>query len=135
MLTLSCLCGAVQLQTATRPAVINECNCSLCSKSGARWAYYHPDDVVVTGETHGFRRADKDDPAAEVRFCPRCGSTSHFILTPSAVARFGNVQMGLNMSLADEADLAGAELHFPDGRAWPGAGDFSYVREARIIGG
>jgi hypothetical protein len=52
----------------------------------------------------------------------------------SAVAKFGNVQMGVNVRLADEKDLAGIELRNPDGRAWSGKGGFGYVQEARIIG-
>jgi hypothetical protein len=55
-------------------------------------------------------------------------------LTASAISKFGNSQMGVNMYLAEEKDLAGIELRFPDGRAWPGEGGFSYVQEARIIG-
>jgi len=39
------------------------------------------------------------------------------------------------MRLADESDLAGIELRYPDGYAWSGAGDFGYVQEARIITG
>lgn len=69
-----------------------------------------------------------------IHFCMNCGSTTHFLLTPSAIAKFGNVQMGVNMLLADEKDLIGTELRYPDGRAWPGHGDHGYVREARIIG-
>ncbi|WP_255602010.1 hypothetical protein [Polymorphobacter megasporae] len=42
--------------------------------------------------------------------------------------------MGVNMLLANEADLAGIELRFHDGRAWDGAGEFTYVREARTLG-
>jgi hypothetical protein len=42
--------------------------------------------------------------------------------------------MGVNMRLADEKDLAGIELRYPDGRAWSGKGAFSYVQEAGIIG-
>ena len=42
--------------------------------------------------------------------------------------------MGVNMQLADESDLAGLELRYPDGQAWSGAGEFTYVREARILG-
>lgn len=42
--------------------------------------------------------------------------------------------MGVNMRLADEMDLTGIELHYPDGRAWSGKGGFGYVQEARIIG-
>lgn len=134
MLELSCLCGRVHVKILKRPAFINACNCTLCSKSGARWAYFHPSDVAVAGATKGYSRQDKDDPAAEIQFCENCGSTTHFILTASAMTKFGNVQVGVNMCLADEKDLDGIELRYPDGRAWPGKGGFGYVREARIIG-
>lgn len=134
MIHLSCLCGQTRLALAKRPDFINECNCMLCSKSGARWGYFDPSDVSVEGETRGYSRDDKEDPSAEVHFCGRCGSTTHFVLTASAIAKFGNAVMGANMLLADERDLAGVELRFPDGRAWPGEGDYAYVREARIIG-
>jgi hypothetical protein len=99
-----------------------------------RWAYFHPSEVAVEGMTKGYSREDKDDPAAEVHFCANCGSTTHFMLTPSAASKFGNVQMGVNMHLADEKDLAGVELRYPDGRTWPGKGSFSYVQEACVIG-
>jgi hypothetical protein len=134
MLNLSCHCGQIRIEINKKPDYINECNCSLCGKSGVRWGYFHPSEVSVEGKTQGYRREDKDDPAAEVHFCPKCGSTTHFILTESAVAKFGNGLMGVNMRLADERDLAGIELRYPDGQAWSGTGDFTYVREARIIG-
>jgi hypothetical protein len=134
MLKLSCLCGRVRLEIPKRPDFINECNCTLCSKSGARWAYFHPSKVGIEGATKGYSREDKEDPAAEIHFCANCGSTTHFILTASAVSKFGNVQMGVNMRLAGEKDLAGIELRYPDGRAWSGKGGFAYVQEARIIG-
>ena len=133
MLNLSCLCGHVRIGLKKRPDFIHECNCTLCSKTGARWGYFHPSDVFVEGITTGFCRDDKDDPSAQVHFCPSCGSTTHFVLTESAVSKFGNSLMGANMWLADAQDLAGTELRFPDGRSWSGAGDFGYVREPRII--
>ena len=134
MLKLSCHCGQIRIETAKRPDFIHACNCSLCRKAGAHWGYFHPSEVDVAGTTKGFSRSDKEDPAAEVRFCENCGSTTHFILTASAVAKFGNSMMGVNMQLADESDLAGLELRYPDGNAWSGAGDFTYVREALILG-
>jgi len=135
MLKLSCLCGAVRLETAKRPDFMNECNCNLCAKSGARWGYFHLSEVTVAGETGSYLRNDKPDPAAELHFCPTCGSTTHFTLTPSAVEKHGNGIMGVNMLLADERELAGLEVRFPDGRNWEGAGEIVYVREARVIGG
>jgi len=134
MLSLSCLCGQVELDLERRPDFVNECNCTLCAKSGARWGYFHPDEVEIEGVTHGYRRDDKPDPAAEVHFCPACGSTTHFVLTERAAARFGNTMLGVNMALADEADLAGLELRFPDGRAWTGEGAFGHARPPRILG-
>src|SRR6202453_1103066 len=93
MLKLTCLCGQVRIEVAKRPDFINECNCTLCSKSGARWAYFHPSEVSIGGTTKGYSREEKDDPAAELQFCPNCGSTTHFTLTASAVAKFGNIQL------------------------------------------
>ena len=133
-LEVSCLCGQVRVETTKPPDYINECNCTLCRKASASWGYFHPSEVIVHGTTKGYCREDKDDPVAQIRFCEKCGSTTHFVLTESAVARFGNSVMGVNMRLADERDLAGIELRYPDGQAWSGEGDFGYVREARILG-
>jgi hypothetical protein len=134
MLTLSCHCGRVGLEIARRPDHINECNCTLCRKTGARWGYFDPALVNVRGATRSYRRRDKDEPGAEIHFCGACGTTTHFTLTPEAVAKFGTGLTGVNLRLADESDLAGIELRYPDGYAWSGAGPFGYVREARIIG-
>jgi hypothetical protein len=134
MISLSCLCGQIRVELNKRPDFINACNCTLCSKTGAQWGYFDPSEVRIVGATRGYCRDDKQDPNAEIRFCENCGVTTHFGLTASAVARFGNTMMGVNMLLADDRDLAGIELRFPDGRGWAGAGEFGYVREARIIG-
>ncbi|WP_292972323.1 aldehyde-activating protein [Novosphingobium sp.] len=131
---LLCVCGAIAIQAERKPDYIFECNCSLCSKTGARWGYYRPDEVDVTGETRTFTRPDKVDPATAVHFCPDCGCTTHFTLTPSAAARHGNTLLGINMWLAEPSDLAGLEVQFPDGRAWSGDGPFGFVREPVILG-
>lgn len=133
-MTLSCLCGRVRLTVERQPEYINECNCTMCSKTGARWGYFHPSKVTVDGSTKGYCRADKDVSNSEVHFCAECGSTTHFVLTERAVSKFGNTLMGVNMWLADERDLHGIEVRYPDGHAWSGIGGFGYVREPRIIG-
>jgi hypothetical protein len=134
MLNLSCLCGRIRIGLARRPDFIHQCNCTLCSKTGAQWGYFHPSEVSVAGEPRGYAREDRETPNTEVRFCPTCGTTSHFVLTADAVAKFGDSMMGVNMALAAPEDLAGIELRFPDGRAWAGEGPFGYVRSPRILG-
>jgi hypothetical protein len=134
MIELSCLCGQLRVELARRPDFVHECNCTLCRKTGARWGYFHPSEASATGASQGYSRIDKPDPAAEIRFCASCGATTHFTLTAEAAAKHGNTMMGANMLLADERELAGVELRFPDGEAWSGEGEFAYVREARMLG-
>lgn len=134
MTEFSCHCGNVALRLVQAPAFVHACNCSLCRKSGAQWGYLAPDQVEVSGPTTGYVRADKQGAGAEIRFCPCCGSTTHFMLTPETVARHGNAMVGVNMALAEQGQLTGLEMRFPDGAAWTGEGPFGYVRESVIIG-
>ena len=133
-MTFTCFCKAVSVTTAKRPDFVHACNCDLCRKSGARWGYFAPVEVAVDGATATFRRSDKPEPGVDVHFCPACGSTTHFRLTQAAVAKHGDVMMGVNAGLAEEGELAGIELRYPDGKNWSGDGEFGYVRDSRILG-
>ena len=133
-MTFTCFCSAVTLETARRPEFVHACNCDLCRKAGARWGYFEPAEVTVSGATATHRRSDKPEPGVDVHFCASCGSTTHFRLTRSAAAKHGDVVMGVNAGLADEAALAGVELRYPDGKNWSGEGEFGYVRAGRILG-
>lgn len=133
-MTFACFCGAVSVTTAKRPDFVHACNCDLCRKAGARWGYFDPAEVAVNGATATFRRHDKPEPGVDVHFCPACGSTTHFRLTEAAVSQHGDVMMGVNAGLANEAELAGIELRYPDGKNWSGEGEFGYVRASRILG-
>ncbi|MEE4154162.1 MAG: aldehyde-activating protein [Erythrobacter sp.] len=132
-MTFECLCGDVTITTRTKPEFAHACNCTLCRKSGARWAYFHPGEVALSGRTTSYRRADKADPSAEIHACARCAVTTHFVLTEAAIAQHGNTMMGLNINLAEPEALRGVELRFPDGRGWDGVGAFEYVEPARSL--
>lgn len=134
MLELSCHCGKVSVRIERRPEFVHECNCTLCRKAGATWGYFQPSEVTVGGETARYCRNDKPVPGVAICFCPACGSTTHFELTDATIAMFGNTMLGVNMRLADERELDGIELRYPDGRSWSGEGEFGYVEKARIIG-
>ncbi|MFM5917089.1 MAG: GFA family protein [Novosphingobium sp.] len=134
-MTLMCLCGAVRIELAARPDYLHACNCTLCRKTGAWWGYFDPKLISVVGLTASFVRSDKPSPGTAVHFCPACGVTTHFVLTPQAIALHGNVVGGANLRLADPRDLAGVELRFPDGAAWSGEGPFGFVRPAEMLTG
>lgn len=134
-MTGSCLCGAVKVELHARPSYLNACNCTLCSKSGAVWAYCAPNEASVSGSTRGFHRKDRDIPAVEIHFCEICGVTTHWRLTEAFVRTAGsNDRMGVNARLFEPTDLAGVELRFPDGRSWNGKDAFHYRKPHEVLG-
>jgi len=81
MIIASCHCGNISLQTEQLPATVTACNCSICSRLGALWAYFQPSDVSVS---HKFKTpasymwGDKD---IAFHHCPLCGCSTHYTTT------------------------------------------------------
>jgi len=130
----SCHCGAVQVTIAHLPDYMQNCNCSLCRKSGSVWGYFGAADVEVLGETKSYQRRDCSEPAIQLHFCKTCGSTTHWCLIEDFKQRTkAEDRIGVNMRLFEELELVGTELRFPDGKNWAGDGAFTYRRDAIIL--
>ena len=43
----SCHCKATVFEVTLAPVSVTRCTCSICSKKGALWAYYSPDEVRI----------------------------------------------------------------------------------------
>ena len=133
-MTGHCLCGAVSVTIETKPDFIHDCNCNLCRKSGGAWGYFPSAMVTATGDTTSFMRRDKENAAAEVHSCLRCGATTHFVLSAAFKKENPSAdQAGVNMRLFDPEDLKGVEVRFPNGKDWVGDGPFEYRRAAMTI--
>ena len=44
-LTGTCHCGAVRIRVRQAPRTVTSCNCSICRRYGALWAYYQASSV------------------------------------------------------------------------------------------
>ncbi|MGB3754426.1 MAG: GFA family protein [Parerythrobacter sp.] len=115
-MTGSCHCSRVTVTLAEAPDYINLCDCSLCWKSGGAWGYFDETEVRVTGETSAYRRVDKREPAVRMRFCARCGTTTHWQRTE----HYSDGLTGVNMRIFTPTDIAGIEVRTLDGRNWQG---------------
>ena len=130
-MTGTCICGDVTVAIDHAPAFVNDCDCSLCRRTGAAWGYFTSASVITQGETTAFVRQDTPDAAVELHACPRCAVTTHFVLTESYRAAHPEAdQVGVNMKLFDPAELAGVERRFPDGRNWDGESAYGFRRES-----
>ena len=114
-LSATCHFGAVGITIPAAPDYLNDCNCSLCVTRGGLWGYFPPANVVITGETSRYIRADLKEPALATHWCPRCGSTTHLRAIDPAYDR-----MGVNLRLFDPAIWEAIDIRHVDGRSWEG---------------
>ncbi|ESQ92003.1 aldehyde-activating protein [Asticcacaulis sp. AC460] len=72
MLIGTCHCGKSGWRLEGDPGSITACNCTLCRRYGALWAYDYEDERIrLTGLTTSYAR-NRADPSLEIRFCPAC---------------------------------------------------------------
>src|SRR5262245_37913969 len=114
MISGSCHCGAVAISVAARPRVLVSCNCSICRRYGALWAYYDRGRVKIhrpPGSTESYAWGGK-----HLRFvrCAECGC----VMIWEAADR-SRRRMGVNFRNFDPADIASARVRRLDGaKTW-----------------
>lgn len=99
------------------PDYVNDCNCTLCTKRGALWAYYRPSEVVIEAATDAitaYTRADLTAPFLSTYHCAKCGCTTHWAPLPTKPQE----RMGVNVRLFGDEMIQGVELRKIDGRSW-----------------
>lgn len=75
----TCHCGAITITAPHKPDRITECQCTLCRRYGAAWAYYKPTEVTIetregSSPTKPYIWGDKDHG---FHHCPHCGCVTH----------------------------------------------------------
>jgi len=113
MTEVTCHCGAVRLTVPRPPDEVTECNCSVCRRLGARWAYYAPTEVRVAqvGSTQPYVWGER---MMAFHRCRRCGCVTHWQSLSAARPR-----MAINARMIDDMDWASVNIrHFDGARSW-----------------
>ncbi|MEM8587409.1 MAG: GFA family protein [Pseudomonadota bacterium] len=110
MLEGRCHCGSVGWTLETLPTSITACNCTVCRRYGALWAYGHMgDDIHTDGQTSAYRRRDSGD--IHFHFCPKCGCVTHYVA--SAQGENGRIRAAVNVRLSDLSPISALPIrHF-----------------------
>lgn len=75
MIEGSCHCGSVRWTFEGIPESVTACNCTVCRRYGALWAYdYQDEGIKVSGATRAYVRGN----AIEFHFCPNCGCVAYW---------------------------------------------------------
>ena len=109
MIEAACHCGAARMTAPSAPEAVTECNCSICRRLGARWAYYTQSEVRLpkAGSTEAYVWGDR---MLAFHRCRTCGVVTHWQSLDGAKDR-----MGLNARLMDDLDWGQVRVRPFDG--------------------
>ena len=96
---LSCHCKRIQLSISEEPEFLTECNCSLCRRYGALWAYFSPSSVKLRCQEAQLRQYIQGDKTLAVNACNTCFCITHW----HTLQEQANAKMGVNFRLAQES--------------------------------
>jgi hypothetical protein len=108
-----CHCGAVQIHVRRLPRTLTSCNCSICRRYGALWAYYKPSSVRVRAPKNGLVRYSWNRRIRYYHRCRKCGCVTHY--THRKTSSWATV--GVNASNFEPSLIKDARIRHLDGAA------------------
>ena len=100
MIKGSCHCGAVKFAYALQLESVTACNCTLCRRYGALWAYGHlTERITVQGPTKPYSRGNKING---FHFCETCGCLAYYLAVKPNDK--GMHRIAVNLRMAEEPE-------------------------------
>ena len=125
MLTVSCHCGSVTLELPRPPRTLTQCNCSICRRYGALWAYYRRRSIRVNAPKSARVSYSWRNRVREFWHCRRCGCVTHY--QQRLKREDASDTLAVNMRNVDQPELvAAARVKLLDG-----AGSWKFLEERR----
>ena len=114
----SCHCGKTRFEVSAAPEGLTRCTCSFCSKRGALWAYYKPEQFLLLTPPENVTTYQWRSRAIKHHHCANCGCRT-YTESPdfsSGEADFENPQIGINARLLDDFDIEPLPVEVLDGK-------------------
>lgn len=111
----SCHCGAVRIAVFRNPETLTECNCSICRRYGAQWAYFTRETARIDyapGKVGAYLWNDRE---IEFVHCNQCGCLTHY----ESVEKNTDSRIAVNFRMLPAVDVAGIPIrHFDGADSW-----------------
>jgi hypothetical protein len=109
----SCHCGAVAFSVEVDPAQALQCNCSICTKLGAVWAFAPRSKFSL--KSGAAQQGDYQFAKKQLhhRFCTRCGIESY----AEGAAPDGTPSVGINLRCLEGVEVDKLSPRPYDGRS------------------
>lgn len=120
MLSATCHCGQVRIQISRAPEKATNCNCSICRRLGALWAYYNVEEVLIDGHPGGTEGYVWGDKTLRTVRCKTYGCVTHW---EPLTAEHGN-RMAVNIRNFSPEEIGPVKI-----RLFDGADSWTYIGE------
>jgi hypothetical protein len=110
MIEGSCHCGALRWQLDAEPGGATACNCTVCRRYGALWAYDHEGEGIrVSGPSQAYIRGK----SIEFHFCSACGCVAWWRARQAGAD--GRRRIAVNLRLTEPEAVARVPIDHFDG--------------------
>ena len=117
MTEASCHCGTVRLICDVAPAEVTDCNCSICRRYGALWAYYPASWIQIEARKGGLASYSWRRKVRAYIRCKRCGCITHYKYRK----KWGQGTVAVNANNFEPEALKGVRVRKLDGAStWTG---------------
>jgi hypothetical protein len=115
VLVASCHCGAVRIELSDIPTTVTECNCSVCRRYGALWAYYIREQITLHAAANELAGYSWGDRQIVFRHCRSCGCLTHY----ESVEHGPGGRFALNARMLPREVMAALPVrHFDGADSW-----------------
>ena len=101
MLNAECHCGNIKLLANASPESLTSCNCTICHRLGALWAYFDLRDVEISCGDKPVKTYSWGEKTITYHRCDECGCTTHY----TAREDDGSELIALNCRMASPAQV------------------------------
>ena len=95
----SCHCGDVTIELLQPIDLVTSCNCSICYRYGAIWAYFSPQNVKINSVKSETKTYSHGDKLINFHHCTGCGCITHY--TPTELGNADRMAVNLRMFKRD----------------------------------
>lgn len=114
MIEGTCHCGAARWTLEGDPGSITACNCTLCRRYGALWAYdYENERIRIEGRMSSYTRSGPEKSSLEMLFCPVCANVVAW--RGLRVGADGRRRVAVNVRLTEPDAVADLPIDHFDG--------------------
>jgi hypothetical protein len=107
----TCHCGMIRILVRQLPRTVTSCNCSICRRYGALWAYYKPSSVTVIAPKSALSKYSWNRKVRDYHRCKRCGCVTHYTYR----GKQRDSTIGVNATNFEPSALVGVRIRHLDG--------------------